>query len=391
MKIGIVRGDLAAAGGAERYTLNLLRKLLERDHEVHVFTSRLPEEFAGRVQWHRFERPRRLIRPPRLWRQRAFEKWMRHERSSSTLDVWLTLERIWPSDIFRAGDGVHREWLAICRREAGRLRAMQMRWQPFHRRVLASEARVFDARNTQVVVCNSQMVAGEIARHYAFPAQRVRVVPNGVDLQYFRPAAPQERQRLRQERGLQDGELAVLFVGSGFWRKGVDRALQLLAHWQQHDTRRLKLWVVGKDHLQAYQQQAAQLGIAGSVTWAGALPPSEVLSWYQAADLFLFPTRYDPFANVCLEANACGLPVITTTRNGFAEQMQNGTNGLVLDDAQSPAQQASCIAKWSRQLPPVETVRAAVEHLTVEAHTAALLETIEECRAQSTSRGNFAL
>jgi UDP-glucose:(heptosyl)LPS alpha-1,3-glucosyltransferase len=380
MKIGMVRGDLAAAGGAERYALGMIGELLKRGHEVHVFTSRFPQEQDKNVVVHQFTMPRRVMRASRGQRQKAFSRWLQAEQSTLSLDLLFTLERVWPSDIFRAGDGVHREWLNICMSEAGMQRRLSLWLQPFHRQVLATERAVFNELHTRMVVCNSQMVAREIEKHYAYPPQRLRVVPNGTDTKYFEPASAAQRETMRRQKGITPDDLAVLFVGSGFWRKGVDVALEIVAQWRQISTRPLKFFVVGKDKLETYQQQARRLGVADIVQFVGPVAPGEVLNWYQIADVFLFPTRYDPFANVCLEANACGVPVITTPTNGFAEQIQSGANGLVLSNADA-SEQARQIKRFCGSLPSAETVRQVVAHLTLEAHSTALLQVIDECRA----------
>jgi UDP-glucose:(heptosyl)LPS alpha-1,3-glucosyltransferase len=385
MRIGIVRGDLGAAGGAERYALGLIRQLVARGDEVHVFSAQVPEELVPEVHVHRFQMPRKLVRPPRYFRQQAFEKWLHRERQNCELDLVFTLERIWPSHVFRAGDGVHRAWLEICGREMNTSRRWIMQSQPFHRRVLQSEKQVFDPQHTQVVVCNSQMVANEVARIYRFPAAQLRVVPNGVDENYFQPALPELREQLRFDRGVQTGELMLLFVGSGFWRKGVDRALQILSQWKWLGLARpVKLFVVGKDNLESYRQMARGLGVEELVNFVGSVAPQEVLQWYQCADLFLFPTRYDPFANVCLESSACGVPVVTTTANGFSEHVQNGVNGWILADNATPETWAQQLKAWCEKLAPSESVRQAVAHLTLEKHLQHLQRVIDTCREEST-------
>jgi UDP-glucose:(heptosyl)LPS alpha-1,3-glucosyltransferase len=73
---------------------------------------------------------------------------------------------------------------------------------------------------------------------------------------------------------------------------------------------------------------------------------ADVERCYAGADLFVLPTLYDPFANACLEAMACGLPVLTTTANGAAELLQDGVNGCVLGDT-----------------PSAETLADALQHL----------------------------
>src|SRR5262245_16925202 len=70
---------------------------------------------------------------------------------------------------------------------------------------------------------------------------------------------------------------------------------------------------------------------------------SDVERCYAGADLFVLPTLYDPFANTCLEAMACGLPILTTAVNGAAELIRDGTTGYVLDENASVASVADAL------------------------------------------------
>lgn len=386
MKIGIVRANLSATGGAERYTLSLVRKLVELGHEVHAFTSALPE---GVLPPHIMQQvvphllPAQRKKAPRFMRHRNFLEWLRQERASCRLDLLFTLERMWPSDVFRAGDGVHRAWVDVLRREAGLLRRLEIRWQPTHRYFLEAEAQVFQPENTRLVICNSEMVAGQITHYYSYPRERIKVIPNGVDMEQFHPATPEGRAELRAGHGIAPDEFVALLVGNNFWLKGVDRAVEILAQWKRMESaRKLKLFVIGKGDAENQQKRAAKLGIGDAVVFPGSRSPGEVLQWYQMADVLLFPSRYDPFANACLEANACGLPVITSTSNGFHEQIRSGENGLVLDPVWDTKQMAEAVAAFAVQMPGALQVRAAVSHLTLETHVDAVLRTLQELKPE---------
>jgi len=386
MKIGIVRANLSATGGAERYTLGLVRKLVELGHEVHPFTSALPDgvlppEVMQKVVSHLL--PAQRKKAPRFMRHRIFLEWLRQERESCPLDLLFTLERMWPSDVFRAGDGVHRAWVEVLRREAGFFKKLEIRWQPTHRYFLEAEANVFRAENTRQVICNSEMVAAQIATYYNYPRERIKIIPNGVDIEQFYPAEPERRTELRAAQGIAPDEFVALLVGNNFWLKGVDRALEILAQWKRAEPgRKLKFYVIGKGDAENQQKRAAQLGIGDAVFFPGSRSPGEVLEWYQMADALLFPSRYDPFANACLEANACGLPVITATSNGFHEQIRPGVNGLVLAPVWDTKQAAEAVAAFAQELPPAQQVRAAVAHLTLEAHVDAVLRTLQELKPE---------
>ncbi|MBN0415962.1 glycosyltransferase family 4 protein, partial [Pseudomonas aeruginosa] len=111
----------------------------------------------------------------------------------------------------------------------------------------------------------------------------------------------------------------LIYVGSGFERKGLAAAIRAIAPTDRY------LLVVGKDKDQPrYQALAQSLNCEARVRFFGM--QSETLPFYQMADGLLLPTLHDPFPNVLLEAMACALPVMTTSRCGGAEFIVDGHN-----------------------------------------------------------------
>ena len=88
------------------------------------------------------------------------------------------------------------------------------------------------------------------------------------------------------------------------------------------------LRVAGNDPIGPWRREAERLGIADRVEFKGAAP--DLAPLLRDADALLLPTRYDAFANVCLEAAASGIPVVTTASNGSAELLREA--GIVVDD-----------------------------------------------------------
>ena len=120
-----------------------------------------------------------------------------------------------------------------------------------------------------------------------------------------------------------------LFAGSGWQIKGLDIALRIVARLRAEQVRPgLQLVVAGRGDPGRYRRIAAQLGLADAVRFVG--PQQEIVAYYQAADAFLLPSRFDAFANACIEALACGCPVITTETNGAGEIVRAGETGVVL-------------------------------------------------------------
>lgn len=174
------------------------------------------------------------------------------------------------------------------------------------------------------------------------PAGKIVYIPQGVNLRRFRPVDPLAKRDCRRAIGREDGGPIVLFVGTILKRKGVDL---LLDAWAAAHERfpQAQLVLVGMDQYDATHDNQVELneyadamrrqaaGCGASVTFAGL--QEDIVKWYQAADLFVLPSRKEGFGNVIIEAMACGLPVIVTPMDGVAhETVENGRNGYIVED-----------------------------------------------------------
>jgi UDP-glucose:(heptosyl)LPS alpha-1,3-glucosyltransferase len=327
-RIALVRGSWNAAGGAERFVQRIATGLAARGVELTLIARHWPTtgEAAGLppgvrcIEVDRFHVGRR-------WRDRAFARAVLDTVARERFDLVQSHERIPGLAVYRAGDGVHRQWLALRSRLHGFWRRLGDQISPQHRAILRAEREMFAHPALQCVVCNSEMVREEIVHCYNVARDKLVVIRNGIDLQRFRPATQEERSVARARLQWPEGRTVFLFVGSGFERKGVAAALQAFARAGVRE--RALLVVVGHDkHLARYEQLARQLGIAEAVRFAG--PQAEVLPYYQGADAFVLPTLYDPQSNAVLEAMACGLPAITSTSCGVAELL-SPASGYVVD------------------------------------------------------------
>jgi UDP-glucose:(heptosyl)LPS alpha-1,3-glucosyltransferase len=236
---------------------------------------------------------------------------------SGRWDIVQSHERTLGQVIYRAGEGCHGAYLAALGHPRGR--------RIFHALTLALERRVF-ARTPRIVAI---AVRGrdEIRRLHGVPEARLSVVYNGVDLDRFHPdRAAGYRERGRRDLGIAPDSFVVLFVGSGFERKGLATAIDALATMPGSTAH---LVVVGKGARAPYEAHAARRGVADRVRWLGPRPDTE--RWYAVADAVALPTRYEPFGNVHLEALASGVPVVASSRAGGAELIRDAENGYVVD------------------------------------------------------------
>ena len=309
MKICLIARPFVFHGGVERATAGLVGALVARGHNLHLVTPGDPVPVDGVTL-----RPITLPRLPSWLRALALARLARQAVASGTWDVVQSHERTLCQQVYRAGEGCHRAYLAAGLGGGGRF---------LHRRVmLALEARVF-ARTPRIVAIARQG-RREVESLYAVSPSRVSVVYNGVDLDRFNPdGIAGHRRGARAEAGLGDHDHVVLFVGSGFERKGLSTAIQALSRLGHS-----RLLVLGRGNETPYRGLAERLGVGDRVRWLGVREDLE--RWYAAADALVLPTRYEPFGNVHLEALASGLPVVTTTAAGGSEVIEEGKNGFVV-------------------------------------------------------------
>lgn len=151
------------------------------------------------------------------------------------------------------------------------------------------------------------------------------VIPNGVDLQRFRPPTAEEREAARTLFQLEDEDRVALFVGHEFDRKGLGVLIESLV-----DAPTLLLLVLGGDlsMVERAKQHAVSLGVAERVLLLGE--QREVHKYYAASDMFVLPSAYESSGLVFLEALASGLPVIATPVGIATTMVRDGVNGYIV-------------------------------------------------------------
>lgn len=318
-RIALVRGRYEPSGGAERFVQGAIASLKAEGASVTIVTRHWPGHDGSAIILDPFH-------VGSLWRDWSFARAACGALSRRRFDLVQSHERIACCDIYRAGDGVHAQWLRERTRVQTPFQRLATRLDPHHRYLLAAERALFTSGRVRAVICNSAMVRGEIAARFGTPAEKLVLIRNAVDSDAFHPGLrAQMRAGVREQLHLPKDAVIALHVGSGFERKGVDAFLRALAR-----TPGKCGIVVGKDKRSGrYVALAGSLGIGERVRFVGAV--SDVRPFYAAADCFVLATLYDPQPNAALEAMACGLPVVTTPKCGVAELLAEGETGFVRD------------------------------------------------------------
>lgn len=358
MKLAIVRQHYRPDGGAERFIARAISGLAQADSlRLSVIARNWQGDIPDNVDVISCNPSYR----GRIAREESFAQEARMLWSEGQFELVQSHERISGCDIYRAGDGVHKVWLEQKSLILSKLQKWWLKRSGYHRYVLRAEEAMFRDQSLRAVICNSEMVRQEIISCFQVPAEKIHVIYNGVDSDYFSPVSSEEKRSLRKKLSIPDRP-TCLYVGSGFERKGVATAILALSL-SQTDA---QLVIVGKDKkISKYRRLANRLRIADRVIFTGMQP--DPLPFYQAADCIVHPALYDPFPNVILEGMAAGLPIITSKKCGGAEFIVEGESGFVTDslDASAVANAIDELSKGQRYISMGKVARNKVKNYSV--------------------------
>jgi len=210
-------------------------------------------------------------------------------------------------------------------------------------------------------LCRAQRVVAvadylrQVAAGIGAPSDQIRVIPNGVDLLSFALA---ERAQARRAIGLAEKRTTLLTVGAVYSWKGQHLVIEALPFLRKQYPDIIYLVVGGSrpeepSYVPSLKRRVAELGLEDHVRFVGSRPHAELARWFNAADLFVLPTRSEGCPNVLLESLACGVPVVATEVGGVPEIIRHGRDGLLAPYGDLPALrdalQNALERRWDRQ------------------------------------------
>lgn len=281
-KLTFVRLEDTSFGGAENLLRSFMSELQLRGIVCQALHSRAPGWLAS-------------------WLKALYFNY--EVKKCKDQQFYFSLSRIDSADIYHASDGVHRVFM----KQIGK----SFFNNPLHIVTCWLEKRCF--HHAKHIIAISNMVKQNIINTYHISPKKISVIHNSVTVT---PSMNQEtaRHTLAQEFHFDPQAKIILFVGNGLKRKGGDAFLQIMGRLNPH----YHAFIVGKEkHIKIYQKIAANLGIQNRVTFTGQR--KDVNTFFQAADIFLLPARYEPFGNVMLEAMWHHCATITTKDAGAHE------------------------------------------------------------------------
>ena len=176
------------------------------------------------------------------------------------------------------------------------------------------------------VICCSRYMFQELQRIFQLPANKLRVIPNGVYPEAFRRQARDARAIRRKYAA--DDEQVVFYIGRLVFEKGLDLLLEaapkILAQKEK-----VKFIIAGKGpYAEHLHHRAQQMGLYHKFYFTGYVDDLTRNALFSTADVAVFPSLYEPFGIVALEAMAAGTPVVVADTGGLGEVVRHGKNGL---------------------------------------------------------------
>ena len=280
-KIYLIRSNTTKFGGAENYLYRLSKALSRENIDHQVVNSFFPKFLPSWLRAILFNVYVYLLKGDKFY---------------------YSLDRITCPDLYRAGDGVHKVFLSI--EDKSRLNLL-------HPIYLYLERHCFN--NAKYIIANSNMIKEEIIDTYNINPSKIYVIYNGIEFKEF--DYEKSFKKLSNEFLINKNQPILLFVGSGFKRKGAEEFLEIIS---KINNTAFKAFIIGKEkNIKHYQNLSKKLNIDDQVVFTG--PRKDVDDFYTIGDIFIFPTHYDPFSNVVLEAMNFENVVFTTRRNGASE------------------------------------------------------------------------
>jgi UDP-glucose:(heptosyl)LPS alpha-1,3-glucosyltransferase len=316
MRIAILIKRFVTTGGAEKYAVEITRRLLLRGHEIHLYAREVDPLLIDGINVHQV--PNRLTFSSVL-NSYSFAKDAAVMLAHETYDIIQSHEKAFLQDVATLHTFPYLRGMAH-----------MSRLKKFDRLYLSPRAWLHlylerQQYQTPYLVAGSSSLQADIALYSGIRPQQV--ITPGVDTSEFSDRWSRDhRASIRQAQGIDDSQLLVLFAGSDFRRKGLDELIPALGDDMQ-------LMVVGRgERHEHYQRLVAAHGLTGRVHFQGLC--DQMREQYAAADIVVLPARVEAFGMVILEAMAAGCVVIVSQGAGVSALIEPGENGLTMGSSE---------------------------------------------------------
>lgn len=319
MKVALCLYKYFPYGGLQRDFLRIANELVARGHQVRVYVESWQGEKPQNMEI--IQVPVKALSNHR--KAQKFHAWVMEHLHKNPVDRLVGFNKMPDLDVYYGAD--------ICYEEKARTeKGFFYRLTPRYHHLYNFEAQTVGRglKTKLMIITPKQKV--EFQKHYQTEANRFYLLPPGIakDRKYTN-FSDDKRQVLREQLNLTSEDFLIIQIGSDFKRKGLDRSIAALASLPKEIRAHAKLYVLGQDKPQAYEQQAQQAGVGEQVNILGGR--DDVADFIAAADLFVHPARSENTGTVILEAMVGGVPQIVTEVCGYAHYVKEADSGLVLD------------------------------------------------------------
>lgn len=319
MKIGFILFDYFSYGGLQRDCRRTAEVCADRGHQVTLFTRTWQGEPPMKVTVRLLQRNGIT----NISRNRRFFKQLAQELPRHSLDGVVGFNRAPNLDVYFAADPCYEAKISS-------LKPFWYRWLPRYHHFRNLEWMVFQQGSKPEILLLTDHEIPLYQKYYQTEIERFHLLPPGINRWTLsNEERTNTRRRVFAEQKWKGEDLLLLFVGSDFKRKGLDRIIRGLAALPDTDSQRYRLAVVGDDSPNAFARLASKLGVQHSVHFFGGR--DDVRDFFTSADLLVHPARSEAAGMVLLEALVTGLPVLTSKVCGYASHVQKAKAGKVLD------------------------------------------------------------
>ncbi|MFC1828907.1 glycosyltransferase family 4 protein [Thermodesulfobacteriota bacterium] len=315
LRVAVLVKRFVTSGGSERYAVEVARQLADKGHTIDLYAREFDTTASASMK--RCPVPDRL-RFSSVLNLASFAFDAKRMLHGKTYDIVHSHERGYGQDVSTLHTFSYRGSL---QKYAFLRKIDQVYLSPRSRIHLWLEQKQM---RTPRLVAVSDVIKADTRKYY-HRDKGVSVISPGVDTTWFHSSwIAENRDRVRQEEKIPDNEMVVLFVGTEFQRKGLDRLIPAI-------TPGMQLVVVGKGEREGhYRRMVHKCGAADRVTFKGL--SDDVRRYMAGADVIVLPSIKEAFGMSILEGMACGLPVVTSADAGVSTLINTGVNGFVFED-----------------------------------------------------------
>ena len=303
--------------GLARDFLRVVQECHRRGHDTHVYVR----EWQGTRPTGMHINVLEVSALSNHARDLSFYRRFKEITTRQHFDVIIGFNRMPGLDMYYCAD--------FCYADRVQRHGRWYRWiSPRFRHFQSFEQAVFGTRSSTTILSLAEREKGVYQKRYGTPESRFRSVPPNLDIRY-KPyhRSVTERHKKRAELGIEAHQFLLLFTGSGFRTKGLDRAIRAMAALPETLRRDTTMLVVGQDKTARYRRLAISVGQAEKIRFLGGR--DDVVELMVAGDLLIHPARQETTGTVLLEAVACGLPVLITEVCGYAHHVARAQAGIV--------------------------------------------------------------